>query len=146
MFSASPRVHKNGWLEEEHKIPEFTTNTKNSNIYAQPCVDLRHVAKAHAGLASFPGLGTRLMPGVLFLVWFNNFDWLWASIGVARSYSSCPFLCATPKPPPKPLWPLHCDISPSTPPWRRIVCEYVTNLPGYLLVECGAIAVVYYMN
>jgi len=31
---------------------------------------------------------------VLFLVWFNNFPWLWASIGVTRSYSSRPFLCA----------------------------------------------------
>ena len=32
--------------------------------------------------------------GSLFLVRFNNFDGLWASIGVVRSYSSHPFLCA----------------------------------------------------
>ena len=83
VLSASSRAHKNGWLEEECKIPnlsEFTTSTKNSNTYAQPCVDLRHVAKH--------------MPGVLFLVWFNYFDWLWAYIAVTRSSSSRPFLCA----------------------------------------------------
>ena len=33
------------------------------------------------------------MTSVLFLVQFNNFNRLWASIGVACSSSSCPFLC-----------------------------------------------------
>ena len=34
------------------------------------------------------------MTSFLFLVLFNNFARLWASIGVTRSYSSHPFLCA----------------------------------------------------
>ena len=32
--------------------------------------------------------------GVLFLLWFNNLTGLWASIGIMRSSSSRPFLCA----------------------------------------------------
>ena len=35
------------------------------------------------------------MTSVLFLVWLDNIlPWLWASIGVTCSYSSCLFLCA----------------------------------------------------
>jgi len=34
------------------------------------------------------------MTNVLFLVLAGNFALIWASIGVTRSYSSRPFLCA----------------------------------------------------
>ena len=43
-FSSSLRAHKNGWLErksvELRKIPEFIVSTKNSNTYAQLCIDM----------------------------------------------------------------------------------------------------------
>ena len=43
-FSSSLRAHKNGWLErksvELRKVPEFIVSTKNSNTYAQLCIDM----------------------------------------------------------------------------------------------------------
>ena len=65
-----------------YKIWELNASTKNSNTYS---------AAAHRHEP--PLLST--WPSVLFLVRFNNSDWIWASIGVTCSYSrwSHPFLC-----------------------------------------------------
>ena len=57
-----------------YKIWELNASTKNSNTYS---------AAAHRHEP--PLLST--WPSVLFLVRFNNSDWIWASIGVTCSYS-----------------------------------------------------------
>ena len=59
---------------------KFTASAKNSNLY-------RAAAHRHKRLLLF----TKQVTGILCLVQFNE---LWASIGVSRSFSSHPFLCA----------------------------------------------------